>query len=122
MLHNFQYYYGDGTFSVESNGNLNGLQISFTGNPTIIPKLPEGWNYRLERFMLIIWASDNTPLNFEVFDYTGTFKINRVLGMDFNKNKITGTGYNNYISYWNEINGLWESSGEYENYNKSYTI
>ena len=122
MLHNFNYYYGDGTFSVESNGQLNGLQISFTGNPTIIPKLPEGWNLRKDNYILVIWASDNTPLNYDVFDYTGTLKINKVLGMDFHKNKIIGKGYNNHISYWNETYSLWDSAGEYENYNKSYTV
>tara|TARA_X000001388_G_scaffold61710_2_gene47360 strand:+ start:262 stop:630 length:369 start_codon:yes stop_codon:yes gene_type:complete len=122
MLHNFNYYYGDGTFSVESNGQLNGLQISFTGNPTIISKLPEGWNLKKDNYILVIWASDNTPLNYDVFDYTGTLKINKVLGMDFNKNKIIGKGYNNHISYWNETYSLWDSAGEYENYNKSYTV
>ena len=42
--------------------------------------------------------------------------------MDFDKNKIIGKGYNNHISYWNETYSLWDSAGEYENYNKSYTV
>ena len=107
-LTSLSYYYGNGTFSIESNGILAGIEIYFSGSPKIILNMPEHWQYKLDRHILLVWTTDENTLNDDIFDYIGTLKVSK--------------GFNDYISFWEETDSNYESAGLYESYNKDYTV
>ena len=121
-LTSFSYYYGNGTFSIESNGILAGIEIYFSGSPKITLNMPEHWQYKLDRHILLVWTTDENTLNDDIFDYIGTLKVNNVVGIDFKSNKVVGKGFNDYISFWEETDSNYESAGLYESYNKDYRV
>ena len=52
-LTSFNYYYGNGTFSIESNGILAGIEIYFSGSPKITLNMPEHWQYKLDKYIIL---------------------------------------------------------------------
>jgi len=121
-LISFNYNYGNGNFNIEPIGILAGVEIYFSGSPKISLNMPEHWKHKLNRHILLVWTTNENTLNNDIFNYTGTLKVNNVIGIDFNNNKVVGSGFNDYISFWEETDSNYESAGLYESYNKDYRV
>ena len=70
----------NGSCSIESNVDILGIEIDFTGTADITPTLPEGWIMQGNKNkMLLIGLQGLTIKNLQLFTYEGTIKIKRVI-------------------------------------------
>ena len=113
--------YGNGICNIDHNQVIAGLEIYYSGIPSIKP-LYDNINYKFRKNILLIWSNDGTNIKDDLFEYEGKFIINQAYSIDWNKNVINTKVNNNYISYWNKANSEWQTLGLYKNLDKSYTI
>ena len=70
----------NGSCSIESNVDILGIEIDFTGKVSITPTLPEGWVMQGNKSkMLLIGLQGVAIKNQELFTYKGTIKLKKVL-------------------------------------------
>ena len=70
----------NGSCSIESNVDILGIEIDFTGKASITPTLPEGWVMQGNKSkMLLIGLQGLAIKNQELFTYEGTIKLKKVV-------------------------------------------
>ena len=70
----------NGSCSIESNVDILGIEIDFTGKAKITPTLPEGWVMQGNKSKMILFTLQGLPIkNQKLFTYTGEVKINKII-------------------------------------------
>ena len=70
----------NGSCFIESNVDILGIEIDFTGTASITPTLPEGWIMQGNKSkMLLIGLQGLAIKNQELFTYEGTIKLKKVV-------------------------------------------
>lgn len=70
----------DGDCFIESNVDIMGIEIDFTGNAKITPTLPEGWVMQGNKYKMLLFALQGLPIkNQKLFTYLGEIKINKII-------------------------------------------
>jgi hypothetical protein len=70
----------DGSCSIESDVDILGIEIDFTGTALITPTLPNGWIMQGNKSkMLLIRLQGAAVQSLELFTYKGTFKIKKII-------------------------------------------
>ena len=88
----------------------------FLGNDRILLKNSKARNLLIQgNNQIHIAFSDGAEKEFELFKYTGLFKI---LSAKVNNKNISITELN--IDYWNKIDSTWDSAGKPEQYKNNY--
>ena len=71
-------FYGNGTCSIDGSLGVRGVQIHHTGNIHIKDKTPDNFHIAAKNNKIIIFPLENGYLT-ELFDYSGEFKVNKVI-------------------------------------------
>jgi hypothetical protein len=79
-----------GILSINTNGNIAGIQIDYSGTITILDNhLPEGWIFESNAHRMIIFSAEGSTLNSEsIFSYSGDIHIQNVKMVDWSGNTI----------------------------------
>ena len=70
----------DGSCSIESNVDILGIEIDFTGTADITPTLPEGWIMQGNKSKILLIGLQGLSIkNQELFTYEGSIKLKKVV-------------------------------------------
>ena len=70
----------DGLCAIDSNVEIMGIEIHFTGKVEITPDLPDNWIMQGNQNKLLIFTLQNAPLEkHSLFNYVGDIKINNIV-------------------------------------------
>ena len=70
----------NGSCSIESNVDILGIEIDFTGTADITPTLPEGWIMQGNKSKILLIGLQGLAIkNLQLFTYEGTVKIKKVI-------------------------------------------
>tara|TARA_Y100000592_G_scaffold97451_1_gene168222 strand:- start:588 stop:1121 length:534 start_codon:yes stop_codon:yes gene_type:complete len=70
----------DGDCFIESNVDILGIEINFTGKAKITPTLPDGWIMQGNKSKMILFTLQGLPIkNQKLFTYIGEVKINKII-------------------------------------------
>jgi len=70
----------DGLCAIDSNVEIMGVEIHFTGKAEITPDLPDNWIMQGNQNKLLIFTLQNVPLEkHSLFNYVGNIKINNIV-------------------------------------------
>ena len=80
----------DGILSINTNGNIAGIQIDYSGNITFLDNhLPEGWIFESNAHRMILFSANGSTLNNEnLFIYSGDIHIQNVKLVDWSGNTV----------------------------------
>ena len=70
----------DGDCTIESNVDILGIEIDFTGTADITPTLPDGWIMQGNKNKMLLIGLQGSPIkNQKLFTYEGIINIKRVI-------------------------------------------
>ena len=68
-------YNEDGVLSLEKNGEIAAIEISYTGTFKGNNMMPEGWNVMAGDRRIVIWSMGKRPIPTNLFTYVGVLNI-----------------------------------------------
>tara|TARA_R110002020_G_scaffold195210_3_gene396222 strand:- start:1213 stop:1788 length:576 start_codon:yes stop_codon:yes gene_type:complete len=101
----------NGFCSLDSNTDIYGIELKFTGKARITPDLPKGWILQGNNNKIIIFTLQNNPMQKgSLFLYEGHIDINKIIVAGKNGILIDSRKEKVYGGYWDEDNGSMQTT------------